>query len=122
MKSTTSSPIIGAMKPVFARHGILEMLIRTTVCLSRIPEFSTKYNYGHVTSSPYFAQSNRQAEHTVQTVKKLLKDFPDHDLLTNSGSLYSSGAKAGPLSGSLYSSGAKAGPLSGSLYSSGAKA
>ena len=83
VKSTTSSAIIGAMKPVFARHGIPETLISDNgpqYVSAEFREFSTKYNFGHVTSSPYFAQSNGQAERTVQTVKKLLKDSNDPHL------------------------------------------
>ena len=76
MKSTTSFAIIGAMKPVFARHGIPETVISDNGpqnVSAEFREFSMKY-FGHVTSSPYFAQSNGQAERTVKTVKKLLKD------------------------------------------------
>ena len=35
--------------------------------------FAKQYGFSHVTSSPYFAQSNGEAERPVQTAKKILK-------------------------------------------------
>jgi len=40
-------------------------------------DFAEAYDFAHVTSSPLFAQSNGQAERTVQTVKNLLKESKD---------------------------------------------
>ena len=40
-------------------------------------QFAEAYDFCHTTSSPLFAQSNGQAERTVQTVKKLLKESKD---------------------------------------------
>ena len=40
-------------------------------------KFASSYNFKHVTSSLLFLQSNRQAERTVQTAKKLLKNAKD---------------------------------------------
>ena len=43
-------------------------------------QFAEAYDFCHTTSSPLFAQSNGQAERTVQTVKKLLKESKDPHL------------------------------------------
>ena len=40
-------------------------------------EFSELYYFDHVTSSPYYPQSNGMVERTVKTVKQLLKGSPD---------------------------------------------
>ena len=40
-------------------------------------EFAENYDIHHVTSSPYYPQSNGQAERAVRTVKQLMRDAPD---------------------------------------------
>ena len=54
-----------------------------SVHLLRILRIGRKYNLSHITSSPYFTQSNGQVEHTIKTVKKLLagSDNPHLTLL-----------------------------------------
>ena len=37
--------------------------------LLEFAEFAKEYGFNHVTSSPYFPQSNGQAERTVQTLQ-----------------------------------------------------
>ena len=67
-------------KSIFARHGIPE-----TVISDNGPQFSSKeysdftklYQFNHVTSSPYFPQSNGEAERAVGTVKNLLRKEKD---------------------------------------------
>ena len=43
-------------------------------------QFAEDYEFSHVTNSPYHPQGNGEAEHTVKTVKKLLRDTGDHNL------------------------------------------
>ena len=40
-------------------------------------EFAKEYEFKHVTSSPYYPQSNREAERAVPTIKRLLKKSKD---------------------------------------------
>ena len=39
--------------------------------------FSATYEFNHITSSPYYTQSNGLAERTVKTVKNLLSSSSD---------------------------------------------
>ena len=41
-------------------------------------QFANTYCFDHVTSSPYFPQSNGEAERAVRTIKQLLKKAEDH--------------------------------------------
>ena len=80
LSSTTSHSIIEALKTVFSRFGIPEVVISDNgpqYFSQEFMEFARSYNFQHVTSSPLFAQSNGQAERTVQTVKRLLKESLD---------------------------------------------
>jgi len=65
---------------MFSRHGIPETVINDNGPQFSSHEFSvlaTSYNFTHTTSSPYYLQSNGQAERTVQTVKHLLTKSED---------------------------------------------
>ena len=76
LSSTTSSSIIKALKSIFSRHGIPETLMSDNgpqYTSQEFTDFSRLYDFTHITSSPHFPQSNGQAERTVQTVKRLLK-------------------------------------------------
>ena len=65
-------------------HGVPETVVSDNgpqYSSLEFAEFTKEYGFNHVTSSPYFPQSNGQAERTVQTVKKnLLKDSTDHHM------------------------------------------
>ena len=77
LKSTTSCSIIDSLKTLFARYGIPEVVRSNNgpqYSSAEFAEFATKYGFMHVTSSPYYPQSNSLAERTVKTVKKLLKE------------------------------------------------
>ena len=80
LRSTTSTAVIESMKGVFARHGIPE-LIRSDngpqYSASEFASFALEYGFQHTTSSPYYPQSNGQAERMVQTAKRLLTGTRD---------------------------------------------
>ena len=80
LTNTTSHNIIQALKTTFARHGVPETVVSDSGPQYASQEFSSfakKYDFAHITSSPLFPRSNGQAECTVQTVKKLLKEATD---------------------------------------------
>ena len=80
LKSTTSSMVIEALKAIFSRHGIPEMFVSDNgpqYASGEFARFASRYNFLHITSSPYFPQSNGCAERAVQTIKKRLKDSDD---------------------------------------------
>ena len=83
LPSTSSPRVISAMKSLFARHGIPEVVVSDNgpqFSSHEFSEFARMYNFTHQTSSPHFPQSNGQAERGVKTVKKLLKDAEDPQL------------------------------------------
>ncbi len=68
------------MKGVFARHGIPEIVRSDNgpqYSSHEFASFADSYGFQHLTSSPYFAQSNGQDERMVQTVKRLLLNCSD---------------------------------------------
>ena len=75
LTSTTSAQVILHMKSIFARHGIPEMVKSDggpQYSSYEFSKFASVYKFEHVTSSPYFAQSNGEAERAVKTLKGLL--------------------------------------------------
>ena len=80
LTSTTSASVISALKSVFSRHGIPE-IVRSNNGLQyssiEFMSFASSYGFQHLTSSPKFPQSNGQAERSVQAVKNLLKKSDD---------------------------------------------
>ena len=80
LSTTTSQCIIEALKSIFSRFGIPETVISDNgphYSSHEFTEFAKAYDFDHVTSSPLFAQSNGQAERTVQTVKRLHNEYKD---------------------------------------------
>lgn len=78
----TSRRVIGKLKSMFARFGILERLCSDNARQFTSVEFKTfakQYGFVHVTSSPHFPHSIGEAERAVQTAKKILKQ-DDHFL------------------------------------------
>ncbi|XP_028156191.1 uncharacterized protein K02A2.6-like [Ostrinia furnacalis] len=73
MKSDT---VINKMKCIFSRFGIPRKLVTdngTQFTSFEFREFTKKWEFEHVTSSPLYPRSNGLAERNVQTVKRLLK-------------------------------------------------
>ena len=67
-------------KSIFAQRGIPEVLISDNgpqYSSHEYADFARSYQFKHVTSSPYYAQSNGEAERAVGTVKSLLKKYSD---------------------------------------------
>jgi hypothetical protein len=79
LQDKTASSVVTSMKSVFARHGIPDVVITDNMPFSSLvmTSFARDWNFQVVTSSPHFAQSNGQAERTVQTIKLLLKKAMD---------------------------------------------
>ena len=80
LTTTTSSAIITALKAVFSRHGLPEVVRSDKgpqYSSHEFARFADSYNFKHVTSSPLYPQSNGQAERAVQTVKNILKQSQD---------------------------------------------
>ena len=65
---------------MFSRFGIPEIVVSDNgpqYSSQEFADFAKAYNFCHTTSSPHYPQSNGQAECTVKTVKKLLRDSTD---------------------------------------------
>ena len=86
LESTTSSSCINKLKDIFSRHGIPYQVISDNgpqFSSQEFKDFSQKYDFAHITSSPYMANSNGEAERAVQTSKKILnQDDPWMAMMT----------------------------------------
>ena len=93
LPSTSSNAVIGRLKDIFSCHGIPEILHSdngSQFVSFEFSEFAKKYGFQRVTSSPYFHQSNGEAERAVQTAKKILnQDDPDIALLNYRSTIHS---------------------------------
>ena len=75
LSATTTKNVVSAMKPIFARHGIPDVLVSDNdpqYASQEFKDFATAYDFRHVTSSPYHPQGNGEAERAVKTFKSLL--------------------------------------------------
>ena len=80
LTNTTTSGVVSALKPLFAKYGIPEEVVSDNgpqYASQEFGDFAKKYNFKHTTSSPHFPQSNGHAERAVQTAKQLLKNSSD---------------------------------------------
>ena len=83
LSSTTTNSVVAAMKPIFARYRIPDIVISDNgpqYSSQEFKEFAKAYDFKHITSSPYYPQGNGEAEQAVKTVKSLLKDTSDPNL------------------------------------------
>jgi len=80
LNQPTAEEIIVHTKSIFARHGIPEVVVSDNgpqYTSDAYAKLAQKYQFQHVTSSPYLPQSNGEAERAVGTVKNLLKKSND---------------------------------------------
>ena len=80
LRNTSADEVILNTKSIFARHGIPDQVISDNgpqYSSEAFAQFAQYYGFEHVTSSPYFPQSNGEAERAVQTIKNLMKKKDD---------------------------------------------
>jgi len=68
------------MKSIFSRHGIPQTVISDNgpqYDSSDMKQFSSSYEFKHVTSSSYYPKGNGLVGRMVKTVKSLLKETSD---------------------------------------------
>ena len=78
-----SSAVIQATKQHFSRHGIPHTLITDNgaqFTSDLFKTFTKTYQFNHITSSPYWSQSNGRAEAAVKSAKHILLTAEDVDL------------------------------------------
>ena len=82
MSSQSSQGVIKALKSIFARHGVPEVVRSDNgpqYSSGEFQKFAKDWGFQSITSSPKYAQSNGEAERAVQTIKSLLKKtLPGH--------------------------------------------
>ena len=74
LTNTTSKGVIAALKPIFARHGIPEVLQSDNgpqYISQEMTDFAASYGFVQATS-PHYLRSNGLAERTVKTIKAML--------------------------------------------------
>ena len=67
-------------KSIFARHGIPESVISDNgpqYSADAYKQFAKEYRFQHISSSPYYPQSNGEAERALGTIKSLLNKEKD---------------------------------------------
>lgn len=74
LNTKTAESVILALKEIFARHGIPEVIHGNNMpfnsCL--LKEFAKDWLFTLTTSSPLFPRSNGQAEWTIQIIKSMM--------------------------------------------------
>ena len=76
LSSTNAACVIKNMSSIFARHGVPEEIISDggqPFPFKEFCKFACDYGFDHAKSSPYYSQSNGEAERAVQTIKNILK-------------------------------------------------
>jgi hypothetical protein len=83
MESITSEFIIVAMKQIFGRHGIPEVVVSDNgpqFASAEMGMFAKEYGFEHVFTAPYNPRENGQAERFVKIAKDTLKGSKDPTL------------------------------------------
>lgn len=82
MKKLTEKDVVVACQEIFARYGIPDEVRSDNGPQFRgeFGKFAKNYGFKHVTSSPYYPQSNGQAENAVKIAKKILLKSDDINL------------------------------------------
>ena len=76
----TAEGVILHCRSIFARHEIPEVVIMDNGSqfeANVFRRFSREFQFEHITSSPYYPRSNREAERAVKTMKGLLRKGGD---------------------------------------------
>ncbi len=80
LRSISAAGVVTHIKSIFARHCIPQVVCSDNgPCYSSkdFQKFAEKYEFQHVTSSPFYPQSNGKVEKGVHIVKLLLKKAED---------------------------------------------
>lgn len=75
LQYTTAEHVINCLINIFSRQGIPNVVMSDCgpqFSSFKFKEFSKQWQFCHVTSSPYYPQSNGQIERTIQTVKNIM--------------------------------------------------
>ena len=76
LPDTSSATVASHNKSISGRHGIPKVVISdngSQYSCHKYRDFSEHWEFKHITSSPKHPQANGKAEHTIQTIKSLLK-------------------------------------------------
>ena len=74
LNRATTSTVSKALRIMFARYGVPDVLISDNgpqFASVEFESFARKWGFEHVISSPHYPQSNGKAENAVKTVKRL---------------------------------------------------
>jgi transposase InsO family protein len=80
LDNQSSKNTITYLQSQFSRYGIPDQLVSDNgpqFISAEFAEFSKKYGFTHITSSPHYPQANGEAERAVQTLKGLLTKAKD---------------------------------------------
>ena len=83
LSSTTSRNVISALKSMFSRHGIPDLLHSDNgpqFSSEELNQFAESYDFELSTSSPYYPQGNGLVERMVKTIKSLFNKSEDRYL------------------------------------------
>ena len=80
MNTTTSNAVIVAMKSVFSRYGVPDVVMSDNgpqYSAKEFEDFAKDWDFKHITSSPHYPQSNGMAESAVKSMKSIVKKSKD---------------------------------------------